>query len=177
MSDFKADKPVHKMKIQDVKETAADIIARIHSSKDVIKNFAFCHLFSITDSDLQDTWIQFNHEIDLNIHDDEGVSSIQAYPVVNNSPVTANFVHIGSLNMHEIEFDPLEHFGQDDLDKLTPREQAQANVILYLIEEIENFKDLSTPMGLVVAAELYEIYLGLVKTTYSEVMRNPLNFH
>ena len=143
------------------------ILNSIHTNMQAIKSYAFSHLLKSNESELEDTWHAFNEQIDLNMYDKEGVISIQAYPVVDKSVVTHEFVHIASLPTYPFSFDALEYFRHSDISELTPKEIAITNVLEHISSEIEHFKSLATPKDMVVAAELYALYVNLTpKTTH-----------
>jgi len=138
------------------------VLNSIHLSMHLIKNFSFNHLYAIDTSELSaDEWVAFNDQIDLKMYEDDGVVHISAYPVVNGNTITDEFVKVGALPTYPLDFDALEYFGVADESDLTPKQIALTNVIEHIAEEIEHFKDQSTPKDLVTASELYEIYLSL----------------
>lgn len=142
------------------------IIGSIHSNLLAIKEFAFNHLQASNESELlNDEWVTFDANIDLNMHDMEGVISIQAYPVIDNKTVTKEMVHIAALPTYELYFDPLEYFGRSEESELTPQEIALTNVMEHITKEIEHFKSLATPIDLVTASELYALYVSLTQKT------------
>lgn len=144
----------------------SNILSSIHSNMHAIKEFAFNHLQESNESELiEDEWLTFNENIDLNMHDMDGVISIQAYPVLNNSVVTKEMVHVAALPTYVLDFDALEYFGRSDLSELTPQEVALTNVMEHISKEIEHFKSLATPVGLVTASELYAFYVSLTQKT------------
>lgn len=148
------------------KDPKAIIIGSIHSNMHEIKEFAFNHLHASNESVLlDDEWIAFNANIDLNMHDIEGVISIQAYPVFGSNIVTDETVHVAALPTYELVFDALEYFGRSDLFELTPKEVALTNVMDHITKEIEYFKSMATPIGLVTASELYAFYVSLTQKT------------
>jgi hypothetical protein len=129
-----------------------------------IKEFAFNFLQSSNESELcNDEWLTFNPSIDLNMHDMEGVISIQAYPVVDNNVVTSSMVHVAALPTYKLDFDALEYFGHSDNSELTPKEIAFTNVMEHITNEIELFKSIGTSIGLVTASELYAFYQTLIQ--------------
>jgi len=140
------------------------ILSNIHSSMNEIKEFAFNFLQSSNESELcNDEWLTFNPSIDINMHDMEGVISIQAYPVVDNNVVTSSMVHVAALPTYKLDFDALEYFGHSDYSELTPKEIAFTNVMEHITNEIELFKSMGTPIGLVTASELYAFYQTLIQ--------------
>lgn len=142
------------------------VIGSIHSNMHAIKEFAFNHLQASNESELlDDEWVAFNANIDLNMHDSEGVISIQAYPVVDQSIVTEEMIHVAALPTYPLDFDALEYFGRSEESELTPQEIALTNVMEHITKEIEHFKSLATPMDLVTASELYALYVSLTQKT------------
>lgn len=145
-------------------DSMAIIMGNIHQNMQALKEFAFNHLQASNESELlNDEWVTFNANIDLNMHDQEGVISIQAYPVIDNKTVTKEMVHIAALPTYELYFDPLEYFGRSELSELTPQEIALTNVMEHITKEIEHFKSLATSIDLVTASELYALYVSLTQ--------------
>lgn len=140
------------------------ILNSIHLNMPAIKEFAFNHLQASNESELlHDEWVAFNNDIDLNMHDMEGVISIQAYPVVNQSVVTKDMIHVAALPTYEVYFDALEYFGRTELSELTPKEVALTNAMEHIAKEIEHFKSKATAVDLVTASELYALYQNLIR--------------
>lgn len=139
------------------------ILGNIHSFMNVIKQFSFNHLHTINDNELKDTWIAFNNKIDLNMHHIDGVIKILAYPVIDGNIVTSECVPVAVFPTEPLKFDARDYFGHADKSCLAPHEIAKTNVIEYLIKEIDYFKFLSNPEDMMMASELYSIFLLLSK--------------
>lgn len=149
--------------VVEVIKSASDILESMRVNLSQIKKFAFASLAQTDLSKIDDTWVGYSDDVDLNIHNYEGFISIQAYPVINNSPVTKEHVDIARLNVDELVFDALTHYGHVSMAYMTPKQIAETNVIEHLIAEIEFFKDLDTSKDLETASELCAMYLQAIK--------------